>query len=578
MEAVGFSPHRALLLGARVPFHLAFRGTFRIGVALEPQGRTKLRQLGLAACAAWDAAEGVRLRRDPNLRLGQRLVADLVDVGAWSAITDRAYSAVPLIGVPLITETALRFQWAAAPLPLCHLLAVAVARRLARKPLQLANLGTQALGFLFGLGLRRVERAGAQRLRANFEAELRAAEATATVAGQYRVARSTYVVNGEPLNPHDVLSGIRLHFPSARDRASALHELTWGGRKGALETLAAQQAVQLDTALRAWKRQANARRSAVAEQVLDPTLPEGHGMTLLSGGQVTHLGAALDGLNVRGTISVRVLEAARPGARVVLAVNGVSVLLPPDPSRLVVLRADPTPVAMLQGGVVYALLEATEAADAVPLWSVVPGVTAFAGLASWSRRALRQRGEAAYDSMVSLSALAALLQALVVHAAVRGAPNRPDGTQRTPMQQALLAPVVLVGFCWPSLGPASRRRAAVTLATLSAIGLSLLEPPRWRRDLVRNTLWLPALFLPSLAYSRGGERDVQRARVSLQARQAQAADEAARRGEHSEWERVSAACAEGLASLDSVNPAARAAVERRLRDLHCLAEEYLHAY
>lgn len=43
--------------------------------------------------------------------------------------------------------------------------------------------------------------------------------------------------------------------------------------------------MQLDTALRAWKR--NQLQPAVADQVLDPPLPEGHGMTLLSGDQVT---------------------------------------------------------------------------------------------------------------------------------------------------------------------------------------------------------------------------------------------------------------------------------------------------
>jgi hypothetical protein len=118
-----------------------------------------------------------------------------------------------------------------------------------------------------------VKRAGAERVRARFEAERRAIETTAAIAGQYRVARSTYVVGHEPLNPHDVLSGIRLHLPSARDEFTAWHDLTWGGHKLALEALAVQGAVQLDSALRAWKRDTNCRRSVLADQVLDPPCP-----------------------------------------------------------------------------------------------------------------------------------------------------------------------------------------------------------------------------------------------------------------------------------------------------------------
>lgn len=576
VEALGFSPQRASLLRARVPFHLAFRVALRLGLAMGPFC-SRRRRAAVGACLGWDVLQAVRLRRDPCLRLGPRLVADLVDVAAWSAANDGASVAVPILGVPLVTETALRYQWAALPVPALHALGATLARRLAGKPPQLMHMGNQVLALLFGLGLRRVERVGAERVRDSFEAECSAIEATATVAGEYRVAAGTYVVAGERVNPHDVLSGIRLHFPGARRERGALHELAWGGRKGALESLAARQAVQLDTALRAWKRDVNARRSALAHQILDPALPEGHGMTLLSGDQVGRLVAALDAMELGGSFAVNVLEATRPGARVVLAVNGTRTVLPPDPPRLVVVRPDPTPVALLEGGVAWALLEATEAADRAPLWSVVPGAVAYAALAFWSRRALRARGEAAYEAVVSLSAAAALVQGLVVHVAIDGAPDRPDGTQRFPMQAALNAPAVLAGFCWPWLGRDGRRRIALTFAALVVLGIVLLEPPHRWRDLTRNAVWLPALFLPSLAYSRAGQREAESAQHDLLARQTRAADEAACRGERREWERVRAACVEALACLDSVSPAARPEVERRLTELHRLTEEHLHA-
>jgi hypothetical protein len=575
-QGAAFSPQLSAVLRARVPFHLSFRAACRLTLALAHPSRR--RQVALAGCAAWDVAEAVQLRRDARLRIGQRLFTDVLDVAIWSAVVDRPYAGVPaVVGVPLITETALRYPRSGVPLLVLHALGVGAARRLAHKPLQLMTLGHQALAFLFGLGLRRVERAGAGRVRASFEAERQAAETTATIAGQYGVARSTYIVADQLLNPHDVLSGVRLHFSTARDQASALQELTWGGRKSALEALATEEAVQLDTALRAWKRQANHRRSAVADQLLDPSFPEGHGMTLISGDQVGHLGEALEALGLRGALTVRVVEATRPGARVIVEVNGTEVVLPPDLPHVAVVRADPTPVALLQGGVLWALLEATDNADGAPLWSVLPGMTAFASLAVWSRRAVRVRGKAVYEPMLSMSALAALIQSLAVHAAIRGEPDRHDGTQRTPMQVALSAPTVLAGFCWPFIGARGRWRTALSFGALAAVGLALLEPPRWRLDLVRNTVWLPALFIPAVSYSVGSERDVQRARTELHVRLAEAADAAARRGEESEWERIRVACTEALASLDSVTPAVRPDVERRLKDLQRLAEEHLHA-
>lgn len=576
-DPVGTRPHGSSLLAARVPLHLALRGSCRLFLATETQGRTGLRRAALAACAAWDVAEAVRLRRDPRLRLGPRLVTDVADVAVWSAVTTRPYASVPILGTPLITETALRHQLAAAPVVAVHLAAVAVARRLAGKPLRPANLGYQVVALACGLGMRQAERAAAERVRAGLDAERRAAATTAAIAGRYRVAAGTYVVRDRPVNPHDVLSGVRLHFPSARDAPSALRELAWGGRKGDLEALAAERAVQLDTALRAWKRQANACRSALADQVLEMCLPEGHGMTLLSGDQVARLGAALEAGRKRGAVAVRVVEASRPGAQVVLDVDGSRVELPADPPRTIVVRADPTPVAMLEGGILWALLEATEAADDAPLWSTLPGAAGFAALALWSRRALRERGEAAHPRMLALSAAAALVQAVSVHGAVRGRPDRPDGTQRLPMQVALIAPSVVAGFCWPSLDRHTRQRTGALFAALAAVGLGLLEPPRWRRDLAVNALWLPAAFLPALAYRLGSDRDAERVRAEGHARQAHAADDAARHGERSEWEQILAACDEALASADSIGPSARPTVERRLRDLHQLAEERLGA-
>lgn len=90
-------------------------------------------------------------------------------------------------------------------------------------------------------------------------------------------------------------------------------------------------------------------------------------------------------------------------------------------------------------------------------------------------------------------------------------------------------------------------------------------------------MWLPALFLPSLAYSTASQREAESAQHDLLARQTRAADEAARKGELRVWERVRAACVEALACLESVSPAVRPEVERGLTELHRLTEEHVHA-
>ena len=109
VDAIGFSPQRSVLLQARVPFHLAFRIACRLSVALAHDVRSRRRRAAVAVSLVWDVGEAIRLRRDPRLQLVPRLLADVVDVAAWSAACGRAYSVVPVVGVPLITETALRY-------------------------------------------------------------------------------------------------------------------------------------------------------------------------------------------------------------------------------------------------------------------------------------------------------------------------------------------------------------------------------------------------------------------------------------------------------------------------------------
>lgn len=170
-----------------------------------------MRRGAVIACTVWDVTEAVRLRRDPRLRATPRLVADLADMAGWSAVTDRPPPVVPALAVPLVTETALRYPVGGR----------ARRPRLRGRRRRLPQDGGQAAaahqprpprpGSAVRDGLRRVERAGAA--RTTFDAESQAVETSATIAGQYAVARSTYEVRGERLNPHDVLPGVRLHFP-----------------------------------------------------------------------------------------------------------------------------------------------------------------------------------------------------------------------------------------------------------------------------------------------------------------------------------------------------------------------------
>jgi hypothetical protein len=214
----------------------------------------------------------------------------------------------------------------------------------------------------------------------------------------------------------------------------------------------------------------------------------------------------------------------QPGPEPGCDVGKGTLVLPADPTELRVTRGDPTPVAPLAGGVLWALLEATEVADSAPLWSVVPGMVAFGALAAWSTRVLKERGEGAHGQIIRIAFLAALVQPSVVHAAVRGSPNRPDGSQRCPIQVAFSAPAVIAGFCGPSLNRRARTGTALVFGAVLACGLALLEPPRWRRDLALNFLWNLAAFFPAVAHRAATDRDAKRTLGELHERVVDAAE------------------------------------------------------
>lgn len=575
LHPVGFSPERSLLLRTRVPFHLVLRLTARVCVAgIAPPKHRRRWYAATATSLAWDVLEAVKLSRNPGMRLGSRLVADLVDIAAWSSASPEGYASSPIVGAPLLTEATLRYSWLGVPLLAPHVVGVAAARRLAGKRVRPANLGNLLVAVGGGVGLRSVETARVQRIREDFDVERSSAETTARIAGRYRLTQQTYTVDGRVLKPHDRLSGLRLHFLRARsEHESVLHQMLWGGRKGALRELASSRALQLDTVLRAWKTDTNEKRTALADQVNDPGLPEEHGMTLISGNQSQALGRLLDLSRLRGDWQIIVVEATRPGARVVLDVAGKTLVLPPDPTNLLVTRGDPTPVAPLVGGVLWALLDSTEAANDVALWSVLPGAVAFGALADWSSDQIRERGEAAHGQIIRASFMAALLQATIVHLGIRGSPSRPDGSQRTPIQVALCAPAMIGGFCLPSLSPLERAKTALAFGAVLACGLAMLETPRWRRNLVMNFTWNATGFVLSLAYRLATEGDAERTLRELRGRIVEAAELAANEGEQLEWSLIEQACAEGLGDIDSVDPSYRETVEGDLRLLRQLAEE-----
>lgn len=466
------------LLDQRARFHVALRTTTRLDrwlrVFVGPQPRKHLGRLSAATAASLvaDLAVGRWLQEDDRFGLAARLALDTIDTAGWAAVEGSTYDRAVLSGVPLAVEAGARLDAAGLVVPAAGAaLTVPLRRRRGWRGRPKTFLW-QVAGVGLGAALARHEERHRDQVRARVAERRAARRSHARLEGQSSVAMAADSVV-------DVLAnaGWRL----APETAEVARTLRGWKAELAEQTRTGHEAAYLSTALARWERARNAHPDLSADVHLDHT--ELAPPVVLTARQVDDLHDALDVLEPRGTVEVRVVEGWRSGGRLPgealrLDLGDCTLDLAADDA----LPIDPFDPAVAVGAVGAVWCASTVAANlgGVPARAALPGVAGSLGTVPLLL--LARRGQAA-DLRLALAAHAVVG---LVHAGVatRGMTQerRGDGMQPHPWAPGLGALAVTSALAWRDLTPTER--AAVVCACAAVVGVGLVAtraPVRWNQ-------------------------------------------------------------------------------------------------
>jgi hypothetical protein len=333
------------------------------------------------ASAVGDVVKARLLSRDDRFRLWPRLVLDAADLALWCMCagddTDTSEDAV-IPGVPLAAEAGARLGLTGVAVPLVNATVASVVRRARGHRLRLEQFSWQIMGWAGGWVISVLTDYHRRRLEQLHEIDL-----------------SARVQEAELLGMHDLLT----KHEGAIDllqRATALIELGAPGVSdprrditGALKAEVARgvrsHSVYLHDALSLWQGRHNLHPdlSRLANVDLDPSA----GAVILSDSQASELWNEMDARDLRGTVTVRLLDPAAahaPVGRRDLLVNG-GILAIDAPVRERRWRIDALPAAYLvQLG--WLTQPTARHREAVPWSATLPAVLLAGGSTVWSAR------------------------------------------------------------------------------------------------------------------------------------------------------------------------------------------------
>jgi hypothetical protein len=432
------------MLEIRSSLHLAARLTMRSIMVIDTAGAASegagLWRVALPFFMVLDIIVWRVLRRSDRFGLAWRLPLDTADAAFWT-MSPKPYSGTVEVAlfvvIPLAVEAGVRMGLRGMAVPATVAASTVVAVTVAGKPVPVLPLLWLALAVLVGMAFFRYcthlhQRAELQRQRA-----LGAATRRAFLAGQNQVAMGAS-------SAVDVIEGL-VPVLGRPQPGSALWQLAEGW-KGQLSASTTQEAKYLQVALLEWARAYNAHPdlSGLVELRID----EGHGTTLLSAGQVDRLRRTLDGLGLRGTVTVTVQPSAErlPGEELHLLVNAEAVVIAADR------QTDPPPLDLAAVPYIYvATLVAAwglPSNSALPLPLTVVGVaTCAAGglIAHRQTGGLREKGRRALWLAVAVMTVLTLL-----HSGARW-PVTADDTAILGFSVGILLLAFIAGFYWASL-------------------------------------------------------------------------------------------------------------------------------
>lgn len=564
----------AVFLSHRSRFHLVFRLTVRAHQVL------RARSIAGSATRAWvhraaavsgvaDVVTAAWLHRSRRFALPARLALDATDITLWSLRTPDPYEAAVLSGVPLALEAGFRLGAGGLIVPAVDALVAVFVRRRRSRPPDPAAFKWQLMAVGGGAGLAWYQRRRRQEERVRREQEREAKCHQARLSGQHSVAMGADSVVDLLARTTPLLQG------SLPDTVTANTLASWKASLGA-EVIGGTS--YLDSVLRLWVRRHNTRADLTRD--VDVALAEDAGTTLVTVGQAQVLSNLLDGRDLRGSVSVDVVDGPGgrvPGTALRLRVGGAELELPPDPHPPLNVF-DPCPM-ILTVSPLWFVFQLFGNSERAPVWAVAPSVLGSWATAAWAHRQIDRHGRLSHPQVVFAALSLGAVNTVLVTLNMRR-PFSVDGLQRYPGGNSLHATAILIALYGDELSTIERRIVLGGLLGILGIGLVLLPGPIRPRDCFSQLLWPVAAVASAIGVDRSLRDDAVAEADDLRRADRQHIDGAFRDGRSSVIELVTEARfaawrllgSPGVTVPDSVRAEAQRRlheVDRRLEALQC---------
>ena len=514
--------------------------------------------------AALDVGKARWLRRNRRFALGPRLLLDAVDLAVWCIAarddTDTSEDAV-IPGVALAAEAGARLGLAGFAVPLTHACVAAGVRRCRGHALRLEQFSWQAMGVGGGWTLSVLARRRRAALEAEHDRDRRALVQGARLAGLNDV-----VMTNE--GAIDVLQRatalVELGGVTARRRDFA------GAYKAEVAAAVRAQATYLRDALMVWQLRHNLQPDL--QRAVGIELPAAAGTVLLTSEQVARLHAALDALELSGSVAVAPVDpvaATRPGGARDLFVNDATVRLPSrEPERRWIFDAVPTAFLMNVG---WLLQPTGRHREAVPWPATALPLAMSAGATVWSARRAERVGRVSPRAALALSLTTTFIYTVTSSRAMRHSHTGIDAqgreVSRFPWVLALQGSELVRSIVAPELEPGERALGAIASGAIVTCGWFLSPRPRSARSFLAELPWVTATVVGARALrdairSHGAELE-----VAVHEGDDLAAREAYRLGRARAHDTIAAAVAEAertIAAAVHVDAELRTEASRRL--------------
>ncbi len=480
-----------------------------------------------------DLGLGLLLSRSERHWLAPRLAIDCFDITTSSATQGESYTGAAGLGVPLALEAGVRFGLGGLIVPATSLAITEAQRRrkgMSQKP---GAHALQALAVFGGWAIDLYIRHEQAVARARHD------ESTAARCEQARLAgRNTVATTADTAVDILIRTAPILESPSLGRSTTQQMLSSW---KAVLAAETDHHALYLKSGLDRWCRQHNETQPDLARDV-EFVLPTGQWTVMLSKSQALELERILDGLGLRGTVSVVVTDLEherRSGERLAMNIDDFEVEVPAD--QVTSPRSiDLGPTALWLAAVLSALPALPSEGDA-PVLRVAPSVTWFLCAGAWAQRQTSRRGAEVHDSILVSCAVGSLLQALTESGALKHGTDA-NGLTRQTYLQPLFAELALAILYQRDVS--RRTKVLVCTGVIFERHCGLRMNRSGVKDVAVSLVWPAAAFVTFRGLDRALEREMSAFVDALAGADADAISQAFNSGQSDVADLVVLACRE----------------------------------